>query len=134
MGNPTVCAGYPKTLLDFAVSRGADRQTLINRSGINPEELQNQDNRIPLENYLSLLKVGIELCNEPALSLLFGEAVKAQDISILGLIGENLESAESGREQLNRFARLALDEGNGDTSDRVEFVREGRDLWRLIPG
>jgi AraC-like DNA-binding protein len=52
-----------------------------------------------------------------------------QDISILGLIGENLESVESGRQQMNRYVRLALDEGEGDTSDRIEFVHEGRDVW-----
>ncbi len=34
MRNPTVAAGYPKALLDFAVSRGADRQMLIERSHI----------------------------------------------------------------------------------------------------
>lgn len=129
MGTPTVSAGYPKALLDFAVARGADRQTLIARSYINPDDLQNQDNRIPLANYLALLRGAIELCKEPALALLFGEAVKMQDISILGLIGETFESAESGRQEMNRYARLALDEGDGDTSDRIEFVRDGNNVW-----
>jgi hypothetical protein len=32
MPNPTIAAGYPKALLDFAVSRGADRRTLIARA------------------------------------------------------------------------------------------------------
>ena len=76
MPNPTISAGYPKAFLDFAVARGADRQMLIERSGIRPDDLNAQDNRIPLANYLALLKAGIELCNEPALSLLFGEAVR----------------------------------------------------------
>ncbi len=128
MGNPTVCAGYPKALLDFAVSKGADRQTLIARSHIHPDELQNQDNRIPLANYLALLKAGIELCNEPALSLLFGEAVKITDISIVGLIGQLAGNSEDGR-QMNRYARLAFDEDDGDPSDQMEIVREGRDVW-----
>ena len=63
MGNPTISAGYPKAFLDFAVARGADRLTLIARSHIHPDELQNQDNRIPLANYLAMLEAGIELCN-----------------------------------------------------------------------
>ncbi len=29
MPNPTIAAGYPKALLDFAVSSGADRQMLV---------------------------------------------------------------------------------------------------------
>src|SRR6266404_113183 len=108
MPNPTVAAGYPKALLDFAVSKGADRQMLIERSHICLDDLQDQDNRIPLANYMALLKAGIELCNEPALSLLFGEAVKLQDISIVGLIG------------------VAFDD--------VELVRENGDVWMKFTG
>lgn len=129
MGNPTVSAGYPRALLDFAVSKGADRRTLVARSNIDADDLQNQDNRVPLATYLDLLKGAIELCGEPALALLFGESVKMQDISILGLIGERFESVESGRKLMNRYGRLALDEGDGDTSDHIEFVREGKDVW-----
>ena len=129
MGNPTICAGYPKALLDFAVSRGADRLTLIARSHIHPDELLNQDNRIPVANYLAMLKAGIELCNEPALSLLFGEAVTLPDISIVGLMGQLAENSEDGRRQLSRYARLALDEDDGDASNPMEIVREGSDVW-----
>jgi AraC-like DNA-binding protein len=129
MSNPTVAAGYPKALLDFAVSRGADRQTLIERSHMPLDDLQDQDNRIPLANYLALLKAGIELCNEPALSLLFGEAVKLQDISIVGLIGVVWDDAESARRQISRYAPLSLDADDGGTAYAIEFVRENEDVW-----
>src|SRR6266849_2404151 len=129
MPNPTISAGYPKHLLDFAVSRGADRQMLIERSRIRPDDLEDQDNRIPLANYMALLKAGIELCNEPALSLLFGEAVKLQDISIVGLIGVAFDDVESVRRQVNRYAPLTLDADDGGTADAAEFVRENGDVW-----
>ena len=129
MPNPTIAAGYPKALLDFAVSKGANRQTLIERSHIRLEDLKNQDNRIPLTNYLTLLKAGIELCNEPALSLLFGEAVKLQDISLVGLIGVAFDNVESVRRQVNRYAPLTLDADDGGTADAIEFVRENGDVW-----
>ncbi|MFL6211758.1 MAG: AraC family transcriptional regulator [Pyrinomonadaceae bacterium] len=129
MPNPTIAAGYPKALLDFAVSRGADRQTLIARSQLRPEDLKDQDNRIPLANYLALLKAGIELCNEPALSLLFGEAVRLQDISLVGLIGVAFDNVESVRRQVNRYAPLTLDADDGGTADAAEFVRENGDVW-----
>jgi AraC-like DNA-binding protein len=134
MPNPTVAAGYPKALLDFAVARGADRQALIARSLINPDDLENQDNRIPLANYLALLKAGIELCNEPALSLLFGEAVMLQDISIVGLIGVAFDNVESVRRQVNRYAPLTLDADDGGTADAVELVRENGDVWLKFTG
>ena len=129
MPNPTIAAGYPKALLDFAVSRGADRRMLIERSHIRLDDLTDQDSRIPLANYLALLTAGIELCNEPALSLLFGEAVKLQDISIVGLIGVAFDNVESVRRQVNRYAPLTLDADDGGTADAVEFVRENGDVW-----
>ena len=134
MPNPTIAAGYPKALLDFAVSRGADRQMLIERSHVRLDDLKDQDNRIPLANYMALLKAGIELCDEPALSLLFGEAVPIQDISIVGLIGVAFDNVESVRRQVNRYVPLALDADDGGTADATEFVRENGDVWMKFTG
>ncbi len=134
MPNPTIAAGYPKALLDFAVSRGADRQMLIERSHIHPDDFNDQDNRIPLANYMALLTAGIELCNEPALSLLFGEAVKLQDISLVGLIGVAFDNVESVRRQVNRYAPLTLDADDGGTADAIELVRENGDVWMKFTG
>ena len=75
MPNPTIAAGYPKPFWIFAVSRDADRKTLIERSHIRLDDLKHQDNRIPLENYMALLKAGIELCNEPALKYVSSHAM-----------------------------------------------------------
>jgi len=83
---------------------------------------------------MALLKAGIELCSEPALSLLFGKAVKMQDISIVGLIGELAGNAESGRRQMNRYAPLTLDADEGGTADPIEFVRENGDVWLKFTG
>ena len=129
MGEPTVAAGYPKAFLEFAVSRGADRGTLVERSHIHPHDLEDQDNRVPIARYMALMKAGVELCNEPALALLFGEAVRMQDVSIVGLIGAAAETVEEGRRQLNRYARLMLDEDDGGTSDRLELIRDRGKVW-----
>jgi AraC-type transcriptional regulator len=105
VARPTIAAGYPKAFLEFAVSRGADRQILLERSGIRMDDLADQDHRVPLADYLALLEVGIELCNEPALSLLFGEAVRLPDISIVGLIGQLFQNAEDGSRQMTAELR-----------------------------
>jgi len=133
MPNPTVAAGYPKALLDFAVSKGADRQTLIERSQICLDDLEDQDRRIPLADYLALLNAGIELCKEPALSLLFGEAVKLDDISIVGMIGVAFDDVESGRQLVNRYTPLGLDADDG-TAEPIQFVRENGEVWMKFTG
>src|ERR1051325_4519514 len=103
MPNPTIAAGYPKAFLEFAVSRGASRATLLERSHLCLDDLKNPEGRIPLTTYIALMKAGIELCNEPTLALLFGEAVKLQDISIVGFLGETLSHVESGPAMMNRY-------------------------------
>src|SRR5215510_13764852 len=129
MPNPTIAAGYPKAFLEFAVSRGANRAVLLERSQLGLDDLENPEGRISLNNYLALMKAGIELCNEPARALLFGEAVRLQDISIVGFLGETLSNIESGPAMMNRYARLAIDADDGGNADAVELVSEGGDLW-----
>ena len=133
MNEPTIAAGFATAFIDFAVSRGADREILITRSDIGPDEIKEPDNRIPFANYITLMKTAIELCDEPALALHFGEAVRLQDISILGLVG-HAETAEQAREQANRYGRLAVDDGNDSNSDRIEFVKEGENVWLKFTG
>lgn len=129
MAKPTVAAGFPKAFLDFAASRGADRLTLIEHSQVSPDDLKEPNNRVPLANYAGLLQAGIELCNEPALALLFGEAVRMQDISMVGLLGEVFESMESARRQVNRYSALMLDLDDGSPSDPIEFIPEDGNVW-----
>lgn len=129
MPNPTIAAGYPKAFLEFAVSRGADRATLLERSHLRLDDLKEPERRISLTTYIALMEAGIELCNEPALALLFGEAVRLQDISIVGFLGDTVSDIASGPAMINRYARLALDPDDGGNADAIELVREGGDVW-----
>src|SRR5947208_12260100 len=128
MGEPTIATGFASAFLEFAVARGADRQRLIEQSRLRPQDLTERDNRLPLATYLALIRAGIKLCDEPALALLFGAEVSLSDISIVGLIG-NTATAEEGCRQINRYARLAIDGGDGETAHRLEFVPEDGQVW-----
>jgi AraC-like DNA-binding protein len=128
MAHPTIAAGFAKAFLEFAVSRGADRRTLIDQSHLRVQDLSQPDNRMPLATYLSLIKAGIELCGEPALALQFGANVSLSDISILGSMAPPA-TLEEGRQQANRYFRLAIDGGEGETAHRVEFRLERGEVW-----
>ena len=128
MAEPTIANGFAEAFLHFAVARGADRQTLIEQSRLRPEDLTERDNRLPLATYLALMKAGIKLCDEPALALLFGAGVSLSDISILGSVGHAATAAE-GLCQANRYARLAIDGGDGETAHRLELVPEDGKVW-----
>ena len=95
MAQPTIATGFARAFLEFAVAKGADREALIERSRLRPQDLTEPDNRIALATYLALMEAGIELCEEPALALLFGAEVSLSDISILGLVGHAATSSTS---------------------------------------
>src|SRR5437763_907917 len=128
MGEPTIATGLANAFLGFAVTRGADRQRLVEQSRLRPQDLTERDNRLPLATDLALMKAGIKLCDEPALALLFGAEVSLSDISIVGLVG-NAATAQEGLRQVNRYARLAIDGGDGETAHRFEFVPEDGQVW-----
>jgi AraC-like DNA-binding protein len=110
MPTPTIAAGYPRGLVAFALSKGADRAALLARAGITEDALAHQDNRVPLDRYLALFNAAAELTGMPAISLEYGKAVRMQEISIVGLIGEACESVLDVPVQINRYANLVIDE------------------------
>ena len=130
-GAPSVAAGIGKGLLEFAVSKGASRASLIERSGIALEDFENPDARIPLERYASLLRAAAQICNEPALALKFGEAVDLAELSFIGLLCCAAESLDDVFVQINRYSRVMIDvpvEGNGD---RFRRVRSKAGTWLI---
>jgi AraC-like DNA-binding protein len=129
MPDATISAGYPKALLDFAVARGANRQAILERSGLAAADLKDQDNRVPLARYVAMLEAAAALTGQPALALQFGEAVRMQEISIVGLICEACETAAEVGPQLNRYARLVVDEDRGGPADLIRGVRNEEGIW-----
>ncbi len=123
----TVAAGLVRGLMEVAVSKGASRQELADRSGIDPAELQDRDHRIPFAKYVALMRAGKVLCNDPALALHFGEAVDMSEMSVIGLIGSASGTMAEDLAQLNRYAPLAVEVDGG--GDRFQFTRIEGQLW-----
>lgn len=127
MSELTVAAGLARGLLGFAVDKGADRQALLARAGIDPAHLDDQDNRIPFANYVKLMRAAKELTNDPALPLHYGEIDDLADISIVGLIAQASETMLDAMHQMNRFRGLVI-EVDAD-GDRFKLEREGGMIW-----
>ncbi len=123
----TVAAGLARGLVDLAVSKGASQAELAARSGIDPDELKDQDNRIPFTKYVALMRAGKELCNDPALALHYGESNDLAHISIVGLIGYASETMLDGLAQLNRYGRLVVEFDGGP--NRFQIMRKNAGLW-----
>ena len=125
----TIGAGYVKALLDLAVSKGASRQIMLQRADINPDDLLNRDNRIPLENYQTLMAAGKTLCDEPALALQLGEAASLSDISIVGLIYKSSATNAEAFAQINRYGRLVVEVDGHRPDGRFKIEQINGEFW-----
>jgi AraC-like DNA-binding protein len=128
MADATVSAGNAGSLIELAVAKGARREELHRRSGIAPERLQDQDNRILMSEYFELVKAAKELTGSPAFALEFGRTVHMQEFSILGLIFHACETVLDAIVQANRYGQLVIDVDVG-TAERFEWRRRNGELW-----
>ena len=129
MPSPTIAAGYPRGLLDFAVSKGANREALLARAGISADLVEHHDNRVPVSNYIALYEAAAELTGIAAISLEYGKAVRMQEISIVGLICEACESVLEVPVQINRYAMLVVDEDRGEPATLMRGAMRDGGYW-----
>ena len=125
----TVAAGAVRALMEFAVSRGASRETLTERSGIDPSDLRDRDHRVPFARYVALMRAGQELCRDPALALHFGEMVPTSEISPGHQVGASSQTMAEGLALINRYAPLTVEVELVEGGDRFRFERGGGLVW-----
>src|SRR5713101_5184075 len=125
----TVAAGIVRALLEFAASKGASRETLSQRSRIDPSDLRDRDQRIPFTRYVALMRAGQELCRDPALALHFGECVPISEMSLGCLVGAYSETMAEGLALINRYAPLTVEVDEVGTGDRFVFERGNGQVW-----
>lgn len=124
----TVAASGVRAFMEFAISKGASRLALVQRSGIKPAVLRDRDNRVPFSKYVALVRAGQELCKSPALALQFGEAVDCSEIAVPVGGATNFDDALA---QGNRYARLTIEVESVGTADRFGLLRQNGQLWMV---
>lgn len=129
MPDGTVSAGYARAILELAVSKGADANSLAERSELKLQMLENPDTRVPFGIFKALMLNAKVLCKDPAFGLHFGEESVFAEMSIVGLICQSATTMGEAFHQMNRYARLAIEvEGHG-VGSRFELKKIGDDLW-----
>lgn len=123
----TVAAGLAGGLLTFAQGKGADRAALAAKAGIALGDLDDQDNRIPFERYVALMRAAKAMTGDPALALHYGAIDDLARISIVGLIGQASETMAQAWGQLNRYGRLVVEFDGGP--DRFAMQADARGVW-----
>jgi AraC-like DNA-binding protein len=123
----TVGAGLARGLVSLAVSKGADANELARRAGIALQALEDQDSRVPMPNYIALMRVAKDMTGDPALALHYGEAVDLAELSITGLIMNASETMGDAFIQMNRFAIEV--EGVAPGESRFRMTADQRGVW-----
>ncbi len=129
MAEPTVGAGFARALLDYAASAGADAARLHARSGIAPDDLEDQDARVPYSRYVALMRAAIDETQNPALALEYGAESDFRKYSVVGLIAHSAPTMAAALEQMNRYSKLVIEvDGVGD-GPRFEIAPRDGGLW-----
>ncbi len=126
-GDLTIAAGVARALVEYAVKKGASRESLLCRAGIKPVDLANQDGRVDLGKYAVLMREAKERCGDPAFALHFGEAVELSEMSIVGYLDHGVETMADALELVNRYASLVVE--TGSPSARLVVEQQDRDIW-----
>jgi AraC-like DNA-binding protein len=125
----TVGAGYAQALFDFAVGRGANAQSLASAAGYDPDAAQNPEARVLFSTFKALMLSAKTLCKDPALALHFGAQSHFIDMSIVGLITHAASTMGEAFEQMNRFAKLAIDVDSQKETSRFAIVHREGEIW-----
>ncbi len=130
MADVTVSAGYAASLIDLAVSQGADRAALLKRGGLSEDDLSDPEKRVAFSVFKTLMRAGKELADCPSLALKFGAVVKFEELSIVGLVAHAATTMLEAFEQMNRYHRLVIEvEGVAEGEDRFTLIEREDGLW-----
>ncbi len=66
MKKGSVSAGYLKSILDYAVEKGASRAALLSALQLDDSIFADADNRVPMEKFQRMMQLGATHTNNPA--------------------------------------------------------------------
>lgn len=108
----TIRAAAPLLVIRKAVQSGYDRDLLLSRSNLAPEELSDPEKRIPREK-LSRLWIAIEdEYDDRFFGLEVGSSVTLQDLGVLGYTMRHSETLGHAMKKLETFGKLLSDDVN----------------------
>lgn len=125
MVETSVSAGYARAVIEVAVAHGANAAEVAALAGFDPAAISGPDDRVAFSTFKALMRAGATATGDPAFALHFGAESRFNDISIVGLIAHAAATMGEAFDQMNRFARLAVEVDGHDAGDRFAIVHAG---------
>jgi AraC-like DNA-binding protein len=129
MAEQMMAAGFAAAFVEFACDNGASLGELLADSGLNEDDLSDQDNRIPVASYQALIWSAIRQTGDTALLLRHTLHSRLETMSVVGQIVHTSASLRHSVEQLNRYLHLMADVDLPPGSDRFELQQTEAGLW-----
>ncbi len=126
---PTVSTTYLQGVVDFALTRGIGRRSLLVHAGVSDADLAALDARHPVEHLIALLRAGAQLANDPAFALHFGQYVPCDQVSLAAPLGRAASNVAEALALVNRYTPLSINFPALGGSDRYGFARDHTGLW-----
>jgi len=124
-----MAAGFAASFADYACDRGATRDVLLTASGLSENDLSDQDNRIPVAAYQTLIGAAVQQTGDTALLLRHTLDSRLETMSVVGQIVHTSQSLRHSIEQLNRYLHLMGDVELPAGVDRFELLNGPDGLW-----
>jgi len=124
-----MAAGFAASFADYACDRGATRDVLLAASGLSENDLSDQDNRIPVAAYQTLIGAAVQQTGDTALLLRHTLDSLLETMSVVGQIVHTSQSLRHSIEQLNRYLHLMGDVELPAGVDRFELLNGADGLW-----
>ncbi len=102
----TIHASWVKELFYYAIEKGASRNELIEKTGLNSLDFDDPDARIPVKKLVRLWHASVELTGNPALALQLGSSTNPVNAGILYLVCMNAPDLQEMFERLTRYMHL----------------------------
>ncbi|WP_342077086.1 AraC family transcriptional regulator ligand-binding domain-containing protein [Yoonia sp. SS1-5] len=125
----TVAAGLARTYIDYAERKGADRVALLSAAGLTEAAIVDQDDRLPLETYRTLILAAKDATGDPAFVLHHAMDTELRQISVVGLIVHSAKSMADSMVQLNRYAKLMVEVDVMDSGERFSMEPCAEGVW-----
>ena len=129
MTEQTMAAGFAASFLEYASYKGANRDVLLSESDLTEDDLSDQDNRVPIAAYQTMIGAAIRQTGDTALLLRHALDSKLETMSVVGQIVHTSASLRHSFEQLNRYLHLMGDVELPRGVDRYELQSTAGRLW-----
>lgn len=100
---PSLGYSSASSLINYLNNNGITEQVIKSQTGLSLTSPNNQEIRIPLEQYNALWNLAIETSKDPALGLKLGTD---KDLSQMGIVGHVVYNSEDLRTGLEHYIRL----------------------------